>query len=138
MKKVTQDLYEKGDHVIVTAGYNKGKIGIVENHRSPSSDVIYKLAGKEYDDEDEDYDEEDDDYYGEYETSPTKFLKFITKTEYEKTLKDLKIIIVPGLPVSIQYRNKNFIIGDNVVTPANAKKLADFITEHSKTTKKKK
>jgi hypothetical protein len=139
MKKVQMELFEKGDHIMVTHGYNKGKVGTVVRHPSATSTVIYELAGSTYDDADEDdYDYDDDDYYGDYEDSPAKYLKYITKAEYEATLKKLKVLTVPGLPVGVRFQGTNLIIGDNVITPVNAKKLVDFINEHTKTKGKKK
>jgi hypothetical protein len=139
MKKVQMELYEKGDHIMVTHGYNKGKVGTVVRHPSATANVIYELAGSTYDDADEDdYDDYDDDYYGDYEDSPAKFLKYITKAEYEATLKKLKILTVPGLPVGVRFQGTNLIIGDNVITTVNAKKIAEFINEHTKTKGKKK
>jgi ribosomal protein S4E len=135
MKKMQVELYEPGDHVMVTAGYNRGKVGTVIRHPSVTSQVIYILAGVEYDEDDDDYD--GDDYHGGYESTLPKFLKYITKAEYEQTIKEQKILLVPGLPVSIQYRRNQFLIGDNVVTPTNAKKIAEFINEHSKTKRKR-
>lgn len=131
--------FEKGDHIMVTHGYNKGRVGTVVRHPSATSTVIYELAGNTYDDADEDdYDSDDDDYYGEYEDSPIKYLKHISKSEYEATLKKLKVLTVPGLPVGVRFQGTNLIIGDNVITPTNAKQLADFINEHTKTKGKKK
>ncbi len=139
MKKIQMELYEKGDFVMVTTGYNKGKVGVVMNHPSITSNVIYALAGHTYaeDADEDDYDEYDDDYYGDYEDSPAKFLKHITKTEYEATIKKLKVLTVPGLPVGVRFQNNNLIIGDNVITKGNAKKIAEFIEENTKTKKKK-
>lgn len=138
MKKVQMELYEKGDHVMVTHGYNKGKVGTVVRHPSATSSVIYKLAGSTYDDDEDDWDEDDDGYYGDYEDSLPKYLKYITKVEYETTLKKLKVLTVPGLPVGVRFQGTNLIIGDNVITPANAKLLSEFINEHTKTKGKKK
>lgn len=139
MKKVEMIQFEKGDHIMVTHGYNKGRVGTVVRHPSATSTVIYELAGNTYDDADEDdYDSDDDDYYGEYEDSPIKYLKHISKSEYEATLKKLKVLTVPGLPVGVRFQGTNLIIGDNVITPTNAKQLADFINEHTKTKGKKK
>lgn len=139
MKKVQMELYEPGDHVMVTHGYNKGKVGTVVRHPSATSTVIYELAGNTYDGADEDdYDYDDDDYYGDYEDSPAKYLKYITKAEYEAMLKKLKVLTVPGLPVGVRFQGTNLIIGDNVITSVNAKKISDFIIEHTKTKGKKK
>jgi hypothetical protein len=140
MKKVQMEQYEPGDHVMVTNGYHKGKVGIVVSHKTPTASVEYKLAGVTYDEDsdDDDYWDDDDDYYGDYESSPIKFLKHISKQEYETTLKKLKILTVPGLPVSVKFYGKNLIIGDNVITPVNAKKLVEFINTHTKTKGKKK
>lgn len=138
MKTIQLQLYEPGDHVLVTSGYNKGKVGTVISHPKATANVVYALAGVEYDTEDEDddwYDEDyNEDYFGEYEDSQVRYLKHITKTEYETTLKKLKILTVPGLPVSIRIHGTNLIIGGNVVTAANAKKIAEFITENTKPT----
>lgn len=140
MKKIQVELYEPGDHIMVLTGYNKGKVGTVVKHPNASSDVAYRLVGKQYDEEDEDddydWDEDDGSYSGEYDSSAPKYIRYITKKVYEETIRELKILQVAGLPVSIQYRNNSFIIGDNVVTAANAKKLATFITQNTKTTKK--
>lgn len=139
MKKVEYSLYEEGDHVMVTSGYNKGKVGIVVSHRDAMSNIIYKLAGKEYDEDSSADDWDDDDgYYGDFEDSPVKYLKFITKTQYDTTVKKQKIIEIPGLPVGVKFYGSNLIIGDNVITPTNAKKLADFITDNTKLKKRKK
>ena len=142
MKKVSLDLFEKGDNILVTAGYNKGKVGTVIAHPSPTHNVVYELAGHTYEDAESDpddyYDEDDNDYYGDYEDSPVKYLKYITKAEYEATVKKLKVLTVPGLPVGVRFQHNNLIIGDNVITPVNAKKLAEFINEHTKSKGKKK
>lgn len=139
MKKVSMDLFEKGDHVMVTHGYNKGKVGTVLSHPSATSNVVYELAGTTYDENAEvgrfDW---DGDYTGDYEDSPPRFLKYLTKQEYEKTLKKLKVLTVPGLPVGIRFQGTNLIIGDNVITPSNAKLLSEFINKHTKTKRKKK
>jgi len=133
MKKITVELYEPGDHVLVLAGYNKGKVGTVLSHKGSTYPVVYRLAGVEYrNDDDDDDDWDDEEYEGDYESSMSKFIKFVTVKEYEQIMKDLKILLVPGLPVSIQFRNKNFLIGDNVITPSNAKKIAAFINELTK------
>lgn len=140
MKKISLDLYEAGDHVMVTSGYNKNRIGIVLKHPNPSSEVSYKIAGKEYneDNEDDDWDYDDDgSYSGDFDSSPSKFLKFISKKEYEDSMKSQKILMVPGLPVAISFKNNNFIIGDNVVTPTNALKISEFILQNKPKTKKK-
>lgn len=138
MKKVTLELFEAGDHLMVTSGYNKGKVGVVTNHSNATSHVYYRLAGKDYDEDNDNDDwDDDEDYYGEDDHSDSKYLKFITKKEYEDTLIKLKILHVPGLPVAILYRNNSFIIGDNVVTPANAEKIAEFITANKPKAKKK-
>lgn len=131
MKKVQMVQYEPGDHIMVTHGYNKGKVGTVVRHPSATATVIYELAGHTYDDADE------DDYYGDYEDSPTKFVKYITKAEYEEALKKLKVLTVPGLPVGVRFQGTNLIIGDNVITSTNAKKIAEFITKNTTTPKKK-
>lgn len=133
------DLFEPGDHIIVTTGYNKGKVGTVIRHPNVTANIIYELAGRNYDNADpDDFDEDDNDYYGDYEDSPARFLKYITKAEYEATLKELKILEVPGLPVSVRFYGKNLIIGDNVITPANAKKISEFIESNIPKTKGKK
>lgn len=133
MKKVQTILYEKGDYVRVTSGYNKGKIGTVISHPTVEDVVTYALAGVEYDTgNDDDWDSED------YEESRPKFLEYITKAQYDKTLKDLKMLNIPGLPVTIQFKGKTLLLGYNVITEANAKKIAEFITEHTKTIAKKK
>ena len=137
MKKVQMVQYDKGDHIMVTHGYNKGKVGTVVRHPSATSTVIYELAGHTYNDADEDdYDYDDDDYYGDYEDSPSKYLKYITKTEYETALKELKVLTVPGLPVGVRFQGSNLIIGDNVITSTNAKKIAEFINDNTKGKKK--
>lgn len=133
------DLFEQGDHILVTTGYNKGKVGTVIRHPNATANIIYELAGRNYHNADaDDYDEDHNDYYGEYEDSPARFLKYISKTEYEETLNKLKILEVPGLPVSVRFYGKNLIIGDNVITPANAKKIAEFIESNIPKTKGKK
>ncbi len=135
MKKIQVELYEPGDHIMVTNGYNKGKVGTVRSHLSTSHSVVYEIAGHSYDDDaDDDWyeDDGDTDYSGDYEDSPSKYLKYITKEEYEATLKKLKILTVPGFPVSVKFYGKNLIIGDNVITPTNAKKLAEFIATNTK------
>lgn len=138
MKKVEMYQYEKGDHVMVTHGYNKGKVGTVIRHPAATANVIYELAGHTYgeDSDDDDWDYDDDDYYGEYEDSQPKFLKYITKKEYEDALKNLKVMIVPGLPVGVRFQGTNLVIGDNVITATNAKALAEFITKNTTTPKK--
>lgn len=133
MKKLTVELFEKGDYVLVTAGYNKGKAGVVVSHRRFDEDVEYRIAGKTYED-DEDYDDDDIDS----ESSPTKFLKLITKTQYDTIIKKMKVISVPGLPVGVYFRGTDLVIGHNVITPTNAKMLADFILQNTKTKGKKK
>lgn len=139
MKTVQLALYEKGDHIMVTSGYNRGKVGTVLSHPKADGVVIYELAGVTYRNADEDdYDSDDDDYYGDYESSSTRFVKYITKQEYEKIVKKLKVLEVPGLPVGVRFQGANLIIGDNVITPAHAKQLAEFITQNTKTKGKKK
>lgn len=133
MKKVTMIQYEKGDYLRVKTGYNNGKVGIVTSHPSPTHRVAYMLAGVTYDDADEDsWDEDDGDYYGDYEDSPTSYVEPITKAQYDDAVKKQKVLVVPGLPVGVRFQGKNLIIGDNVVTPTNAKKLAEFITKNTK------
>jgi ribosomal protein S4E len=127
MKKVQSILFEKGDHVKVTSGYNKGKVGTVVRHASVEDSVEYQLFGKEYD--------TGDDWDDESEESKSKFLEYITKAEYDKTLVDLKMLSVPGLAVSIQFKGKTLLIGDNVITEANAKKISEFINKHTTATK---
>lgn len=139
MKKVQMELYEPGDHVMVTNGYNKGKVGTVMRHPSATSVVIYALAGSTYEDASaDDYDADDNYYDGDYEDSAVRFLKHISKEEYEATVKKLKVLTVPGLPVGIRFHGANLIIGHNVITPANAKKIAEFINTHTKTKRKRK
>lgn len=127
MKVVERMIYDRGDLVMITQGYNKGKVGTVIKHHILNNevDIALDVVG--------DLTEDDEDNGIHFiETS----LKFINKKEYEAALKANNIIRVEGLPVNIQFKNKSFIIGDNVVTPANAKKLADFILEHNKPKKK--
>lgn len=128
MKVVQAQLFERGDHVQVIAGYNKGRVGQVIRHENYGEEVFYKILDKDYDDDDMD---------DEYEESPAKYLKFLSNSDYAAYLKKNNILIVEGLPVNIQYKNKSFIIGDNVVTSAEAKKLADFINQYTKPAKKK-
>lgn len=125
MKKVQTILYEKGDYIRVLTGYSKGRVGTVVSHRAVENNVEYMITGKGYDNA-------DDGYNDDYELSQSKHLEYLTKAEYDKILLDLKILNVPGLPVSIQYKGKSLIIGDNVITAANAKKIAEFINKHTK------
>jgi len=135
MKSMQIQLYEKGDYVQVTNGFNKGRVGIVYSNQLYDKNVIYRFIDKDYVQDDDDWEDEDD--YNS-ESSPAKFLRFLTQAEYKKALVDSKILLVEGLPVSIQFKAKNLLIGDNVITPANAKKIADFILDNTKVAKKRK
>lgn len=136
MKKVTIEQYEKGDCVKIISGYNRGKIGIVQSHRLKADRVSVAIAGHTYDDDADDYWDDDEDYMGDYTLLNSNSVKYITKQEYDRTLKSLKVINIPGLPVGVRFQGTNLIIGDNVITPANAKQLAEFINEHTKGKKK--
>jgi len=132
MKKVERIIYDKGDHVMVLSGYNKGMVGIVSQHDKDDEEVFVQLANSEtvksrrrnsyYDDDD------DNDSCYIKETN----LKYITKEEYTKGLQDNKILRIEGCPCPFQIKGKTLLIGDNVVTLAEAAKIASFINDNLK------
>lgn len=129
MKVVERNVYERGDFVEITMGYKKGMVGTVIRHDLSDNEV--EVATVDSSESDNDW-EDDGDYF------PEKFLKILNKKEYEDGIKRNKILRVAGLPVAIQFKRSNFLIGDNVVTPANAKKIAEFINSNMPKTKGKK
>jgi len=138
MKKVERVVYDRGDHIEVTKGYNKGMVGIVVRHDLDDQEVYITLANqaiqpkRRYSWDDDDEEEDTSDCFTE------NSIKFITKTDYEVGIKRNNLIRIDGLVEPIQFKGGNFIIGGNPITKANAKKLSEFITKHAKTKAKKK
>lgn len=137
MKKVERIVYERNDHIEVTKGYNKGMVGVVVRHDQDDQEVEVVLANQaikprgysNY------FDDDDEDNSNSFMESQ---VKYITKDQYDAGIKRNNLIRIDGLNEPVQYKGGRFIIGDNPVTKANAKKLAAFITKHSKTKAKKK
>lgn len=139
MKKVERVIYERGDHVEVTKGYNKGMVGVVHSHDTEDGDVQVVLANQAIKPKVRTSFWDDDD---EMEDASNRFdegqIKYIAKEEYDAGVKKNNLIRIDGLNEPVQYKGGRFTIGDNPITTANAKKLAEFINKHAKTKAKKK
>lgn len=137
MKKIERIIYERGDHVEVTKGYNKGMVGVVYTHDTDDAEVQVVLANQVIEPKTRsafwDNDNMDDNSY----TFNDTHLKYISNEEYDAGIKKNNLIRIDGINEPIQYKGGRFTIGDNPITTANAKKLAEFINKHAKTRKKK-
>lgn len=134
MKKVERVIYERGDHIEVTRGYNKGMVGVVTSHDVSEGEVQVLLANQAIKTKRSYWDDDEDNSMDFSESS----IKYITEKEYQDGVTKNNLIRIDGLNEPIQYKGGRFTIGDNPITTANAKKLAAFITKHAKTKAKKK
>lgn len=135
MKIVERQVYEKGDLVEIVSGYRKGMVGTVVRHDLEDDEVEVVTADSNGGGRNLRWDDDEDDRsYG----FSARSLKYIDKKAYDAAIKKNKLLRVDGLPVALQFKGKSLIIGDNVVTLANAKKIADFINTNTKTKPKKK
>lgn len=120
MKQVLTTVYEKGDHVLIKSGSYKNMVGVVEC----------------FDEMDGDYDiyvpEVDDGMYAD-----ANQLQFLTKEQADKINKTRKFLRVDTLDETITICNNKLEVGCQSISFADANKIADFIKEHCKVTKKK-
>lgn len=133
MKIVERQVFEKGDLVEITAGYKKGMVGTVVRHDLEDAEVSVSLADSSTQINRNRWDYDEDDESNEFNE---KHVKYINKKAYDDAIKKHKLLRVNGLPVALQFKGKSMIIGDNVITHAEAKKIADFINKNTKTRKK--
>lgn len=135
MKIVQRTVYERGDHVEITRGYNKGMVGVVVSHDQDDRELNVLLASQAIKPRRPLYFSEDDnDNSMSFQEGA---VKYITPDEYEAGVKANNLLRIEGLSEPIQYKKGRFTIGDNPITTASAKKLADFINKHAKTKAKK-
>ena len=130
MKKVEGFLFEEGDHVLITHGHNKGMVGVVNYHDSLDDDVCYFIP--ELGDDEENYG------WGADYSSPSKYLKYLTKAEAEKHNKTRPFLRVGTLDETIRIDGKFLKVGCQSISFADSNKIADFIKEHCKVATKSK
>lgn len=138
MKKVTANLFEKGDYIRVklprgregrNLGYYGGDVGVVaETQEGVHVEVTVNFPPDDSFDDRSGYGVDADE------------LELITEAEYCKKFKANKVLIVESLDEVLVAKEKKLEIGCQKITFADARKIADFIYEHcndKKTPKKK-
>lgn len=130
MKTVT--LFEENDKVKIINGRDKGKLGVVQyDQESDDSQVDVILQENLSIDEDG---EERGDYNSYY---VPKQLKIISEKEYNTAKKDLPFLRVKSCEEALKVVNKELVVGCQRISFADAKLIANFITKHCVSKKKK-
>ena len=130
MKKIEGLLYEEGDLVLITAGHNKGMVGIVDVHDGLGHYVYYYVPerGNYIEDGCSDYE------------SPANYLKHITKKEADSINSKRKFLKVMSCDETCRIENNELIVGCQTINAKDALLISKFIKDNitipKKTTKK--
>lgn len=111
----TRIVFESGDAVEVIKGSYKGRVGIITDGEDEFGEGEVTI-----------------DEISEEECFDITEIKYISKSEYNKKIKDQPILRVGSLDRTIQFTNNSFKVGCQTMTKADAKKVAAFLNKFAK------